>query len=202
MAYLKTYDTQNKELYIQVFPSTRRTATQISARMFSEKPIVDITNKLIDTEGFVITNNNVQGYVSLDSRFEFDLYGYYFNINQVSLIVNAVLSETPDATKIYAKITLDNVPGNNANLSAGIEYQELHGQDTNPGITNDDSVYTGVEFVTEIPSAYPINEKYLLLLKLNNGLWLIPDESKYKFNQQSVKLDFVVDGGVLNTFSV
>ena len=87
-------------------------------------------------------------------------------------------------------------------LSAGIEYQELHGQDTNPGIINDDSVYTGVEFVTKIPSKYPINEKYLLLLKLSNGLWLIPDESKYKFNQSSVKLDFVVDGGVLNTFFV
>ena len=54
MAYINTYNTTGSKLLVQVFPSARRVATQSSARMFSEKSIVEITNKLIDTDGFVL----------------------------------------------------------------------------------------------------------------------------------------------------
>ena len=56
MAYINTYDNEGTKLLVQVFPSSRRVATQSSARMFSEKPVVDITNKLIDTEGLQLVN--------------------------------------------------------------------------------------------------------------------------------------------------
>ena len=64
MAYINTYDKDGTKLLVQVFPSSRRVATQSSARMFSEKPVVDITNKLIDTDGFVISDNSSSGYVT------------------------------------------------------------------------------------------------------------------------------------------
>nr|DAE19001.1 MAG TPA: hypothetical protein [Siphoviridae sp. ctiOl67] len=76
----------------------------------------------------------------------------------------------------------------------------MHGQDTNPGTDNQDSVYTGVEFVSSLPTVIPQNEKYLLLLTFSNGLWKIPDSSKHKFTLKSIEFDFAVDGGVLNTF--
>lgn len=200
MAYINTYDKDGTKLLVQVFPSSRRVATQSSARMFSEKPVVDITNKLIDTDGFVISDNSSSGYVTTTQPFEFDLYGYYFYIDTASLIINSILAENADAKNIYAKIVLDGVPSNSLDFAQGNKFQELHGQDTNPGINNQDSVYTGVEFVTQVPISVPDNEKYLLLLTLTNGLWKIPDESKRKFSLKSIEFDFAVDGGVLNTF--
>lgn len=200
MAYINTYSTNGSKLLVQVFPSARRVATQSSARMFSEKPIVEITNKLIDTDGFVISDNASSGYVVTTSPFEFDLYGYYFYVDRTDLIINAVIAENADSKNIYAKIILDGIPSNSIDFTQNKHFQELHGQDTNPGTDNQDSVYTGVEFVSSLPAVIPQNEKYLLLLTLSNGLWKIPDSSKRKFTLKSIELDFAVDGGVLNTF--
>lgn len=200
MAYINTYNTTGSKLLVQVFPSARRVATQSSARMFSEKSIVEITNKLIDTDGFVISDNASSGYVVTTSPFEFDLYGYYFYVDRTDLIINAVINENAESKNIYAKIILDGVPSNSIDFTQNKQFQELHGQDTNPGTDNPDSVYTGVEFVSSLPAVIPQNEKYLLLLTLSNGLWKIPDSSKRKFSLKSIEFDFAVDGGVLNTF--
>ena len=122
MAYINTYDNEGTKLLVQVFPSSRRVATQSSARMFSEKPVVDITNKLIDTEGFVISNNSTSGYVKTSEPFEFDLYGYYFYIDTTILIINSVIAENADAKNIYAKIVLDGVPSNSLDFAQGNKF--------------------------------------------------------------------------------
>ena len=50
MSYLHTQS-------INVFPSTKRSNKQVSARVMTEASIVRIINKLLDREGCVITKN-------------------------------------------------------------------------------------------------------------------------------------------------
>ena len=65
MSYLNTQS-------INVFPSTKRSNKQVSARLMTEASIVGIINKLIDREGFVITKNED---IYPEHSFEFNIFG-------------------------------------------------------------------------------------------------------------------------------
>ena len=75
---------------ISVFPSTRRMNKQVSARLLSEQSIANQINKLIETDGFVITpedDTSAAGYNPTDP-FEFNIHGYFFYIDTANDIIN------------------------------------------------------------------------------------------------------------------
>ena len=62
---------------INVFPATRRGGSKPLAKLMSEQALVGITNRLIDLEGFVISDVDV---LTDDAPLEFNLFGYYFSM--------------------------------------------------------------------------------------------------------------------------
>lgn len=69
---------------VYVYPSVRRKyGYYTDSRLISEKNLTSIISKLIDTEGYVISDifdeNNI---------FEFNVYGYYFYVSKGSYITS------------------------------------------------------------------------------------------------------------------
>ena len=167
---------------IEVFPSTKRGSYQPSARLMSEASLVNIVNKLIDTDGFVVTpdedvvttnsSGTITGQVT-DKPFEFNIKGYYFRIGQLSYL----LDKFSGASNIYARI----------HLNTADNYIELAEQD-------DDGEYRGLEFTNTEPNE-TANYYYIWLLAKQNGYWVVPIDSRVKF-----VYDFAVgvDGGDLD----
>lgn len=176
MSYLHTQD-------INVFPSARRGNKQVSARLMTEASIVGIINKLIDRKGFVITP-------ALDitptNSFEFNIFGYYFNVNPMQTILDLFDDTTLD---IYGAIIIERT-GN---------YNELWGQDE-PDSSNTNFVYKGIQFLSEEPTNSLLNnsnqELYYLWLLHRDGIdsnWYVPEQSRIKFEFSSLPPD--LDGG-------
>lgn len=153
---------------IKVFPSTRRVATQVDARLMTEASMVGIINQLIGKNGFVITQS-----FNANNPFEFNIFGYYFRVGQGSYVTSSFGS----ATEIWGKITLDTTT-----------YTELSGQD-------EDQVYKGLELVSSEPTASS-TVKYLKLLEKVGNTWRIPESSKLLFNDNQLDID--IDGGVIS----
>lgn len=172
---------------VAVYPSTRRQEMQVSARLLSEQSIVEITNKLIETEGFVITPDEDIDYENVYSNsLEFNVFGYYFVINPMSSIV----SQFNSSLNIYACINMEEVTDDTT-----YSYVELQGQDVNVGTAEEPSYqYQGVYFLDTIPTTGTIPDHYLLLCTRDsvNSQWIIPEESRIKF-KNTIALG--VDGG-------
>lgn len=172
---------------VSVYPSTRRQEHQVSARLLSEQSIVNITNKLIETEGFVITPDDQIDYEDAYSNsLEFNIFGYYFVINPMSSITNLFNS----SLNIYACINISEVTDDTT-----YSYNELQGQDINEGTSETPNwIYQGVYFLDTIPSVGNIPDHYLLLCKRDSTTsnWSIPEESRIKF-KNTIALG--VDGG-------
>lgn len=174
---------------INVFPSTKRGNVQVSARLMSESSMVDIVNRLIDTEGFVITQGSTLGGASVDdtspltltNSYEFNIFGYYFKIDKIQDITS--LFDSTTTVNIYAKITTSTIDN----------YIELSGQDVN-------DAYEGVVFEGKTsgqtpPTPASDNEHILWILTKNSSGWWVPLDSRVKF-----VYDFAigVDGGNLD----
>ena len=165
---------------ISVFPSTRRSHYQVSARLISEKSVSDIINKLIDTNGFVITPDTTeQDTVDFTAPFEFNIHGYYFSIASGQDLISMFSNPSVD-DKIYANIYLD-TSGN---------YIELKGQDVD---VNSIWVYQGVTFSDSDLTEDSNPADYSLLLFVYDGTyWQVPVESRVKFEYNFA---LGVDGG-------
>lgn len=187
IGYLPTED-------IFVFPSSRRMNKQVSARLISEASLANIVNKLIETDGFVITPEPEsgdyveQGFIPTEP-FEFNIYGYYFKADSANKIINLFDNVSPYT--IYANIYLDQ--------STDPNYVELAGQDDyiNESLVN--LYYKGVTFSTENLSEAATNPAdYSLLLfqkeTFSGGTqkWVVPIESRLKF---IYTFSLGVDGG-------
>ena len=162
MAYI---DSSN----IGVFPlSKNRTAdAPINSRLFYENNASNIIRQLINTQGFVISDTvNFDG-SSFISDFEFNLYGYYFNIQSGSRIIDFIAQN-----EVYATLTLSGNP------------PEIDGQD-------DDDQYKGISFVASNPGS----GIYLHILTKENSTWKIPEDSKIKFNLSGIGIS-AIDGKV------
>lgn len=86
---------------VNVFPSTRRVYTQdFSPKLMTELAISRAINMLMDTDGFVISEN-----LNLTDQFEINIHGYYFQINNYSNITS--LFDASITTTIYASILID-----------------------------------------------------------------------------------------------
>ena len=118
---------------IFVFPTTKREQISRSSRLLTEKNLVDIVNRLVDIESFVITRSFIYGGgASLD----FNIYGYYISIDNFDLIIDSVTrGETiTKGSSIWANIFI---------YKTG-DYDELYGSD-------EDGVYSGVIFTFNNP---------------------------------------------------
>lgn len=160
---------------ISVFPSTRRGTQDPKSRLVSESSFANIVNKLIETKGFVITPDPTSGSWgdSDNNSFEFNIYGYYFNISDLSYLFSLFDNQS---SNIYAYIEL----ATNGN------YVELAGQDSMPN-NSSELEYTGVKFVSENPN----KEHELLLFTKSNDIWIVPPESRIRFDFGDI------DGGVI-----
>lgn len=157
---------------ISVYPSARRGVERPESRLVTESALVRIVNKLIDTEGFVISSEFTDA-----SPFEFNIYGYYFKISPANAITSFILSPVENQT-IYGVINL---------ASVSDDITELSGQD-------EDGAYTGIKFTDQEITGDGI--KCLALLKYTSGNWIIVPESKLKFNSSSSQ-QTNVDGGII-----
>ena len=167
---------------IQVFPSTKRGSYHPSARLMSEASLVNIVNKLIDTDGFVVTpdedvittnsSGTITGQVT-NKVFEFNIKGYYFKINTLNDLISSFSSDS----NIYATVHLNTTD----------DYVELAEQD-------DNSEYQGLNFTNTLPNASSGYYSLWLLAK-QGGYWVVPIDSRVKF-----VYDFAigVDGGDLD----
>lgn len=157
---------------IKVFPSARRNdgVNDPFSRLMSESTLVSIVNRLIDTDGFVITNEYVA-----NSPLEFNIHGYYFKVANVGNIVSS-FSSVATGTLVYAIITLSQISG------AALTFLELKNID-------DSGKYQGVLFDTSIPTPTGTDEVYsLAVLEKTSSGWKIPYDSLIKFNN---------DGGLI-----
>ena len=165
---------------IKVFPSAKRNhSNDPFSRLMSESTLVSIVNRLVDTDGFVITES-----YSDSDPFEFNVFGYYFNVTSGSAITSSFSSNDV----IYAVIQISGATGPGQNP---LTFQELTGVD-NPFNPSDarTAVYEGVDFVSALPSGIDNDpsKHYLMILQKVNNVWSIPQSSQIKFN---------TDGGII-----
>lgn len=186
IGYLATED-------IFVFPSARRMNKQVSARLVSEASLANIVNKLIETDGFVITPEPEEGnYIDNgfipNEPFEFNIHGYYFKTNTANDIYKVVFGnsytfDSPasnETSTIYANIYLD--------ISTDPNYVELKVQDGSINELDQGSYFKGVTFSDDNLSQASTNPAdYSLKLfekeTFSGGVskWVVPIESRLKF---------------------
>ena len=167
---------------ITVFPSTRRAGSKPLSRLMSEQALVGLVNKLIDLEGFVISDLET---ITDDSPLEFNLYGYYFSITNPATSLGLGTSYTSGG--VYAHIELVT-----ATADDSLEYQELFGQD-------DGGKYTGLVIDNSLNYS-PQHQGVVKTLKIaelsSSNSWVVPENSKIRFSKDSLDLS-VIDGGII-----
>lgn len=174
---------------ILVYPSASRgqQAEYIDARITTETVVANTINKLIDTDGFIITDlESWNAETGVHSSVEFNLFGYFFTLRNP----DALLETFSTSNAIYAVIALHPV----ATHETGVYRYELFGQDDSTL-----GVYQGIQFNSssayENPEILPDQYKIVSLKifdKVNNS-WELSEDTTFKFYKKSLLFD--VDGG-------
>ena len=154
---------------IFIFPTTKREQISRSSRLLTEKNLVDIVNKLVDVDSFMITKNYSYG---SNKSLEFNIGGYYINVNDFDSVIDLVTNNESvvKGSSIWANIFL---------YKTG-DYEELYGADENGS-------YSGVVFTFNTPINSIGNGGTVKNLELVNFLnssiesAYIPDSSYIKF---------------------
>lgn len=154
---------------IFVFPTTKREQINRSSRLLTEKNLVDIVNRLVDVESFVITKDFIYGD---ESSLDFNIYGYYISIDNFDSVIDSVTfgEEITKGSSIWANIFI---------YKTG-DYEELYGADEN-------GTYSGVVFTLNNPITGTGEDGKVKNLKLvefsNNSVdsAFIPQTSMVKF---------------------
>ena len=184
---------------IKIFPVANRPKKDPAGRLTTEYNLTSLINKLLDVEGFVVTDtdNSVE-----TGAFDFNLHGYFIHIEHIETLISGVNSDKGNGdyyNYIYAVLGISSIESSNQRVDSisGIDY-----------IPDDaeNYVYTGVHFIGT-DSADPndlestINDifnnnvsitKYILkILKKNSddNKYTIPIESKTKFGAKSITID-------------
>lgn len=176
-----------KSNQIKAFPVVNRN-TAVSgdtyAKHTSEATLTGIVNKLINSDGFVITPRNK---IKLNSEFAFNIFGYYFNVTSLEYILEAVFKNVTDSSpwlgSIYAGI----------DLAENGQWTELAGGDETPeadndkeGIDPDTYQYKSVKFTTSLEDLTNTSHYIeLFLLSRNNST-----TDKSTLPSDDIKLDF------------
>ena len=183
MAYLSSNS-------IKIFPAVRRTGSADPfSRLMSESTITSIINRLIDYDGFVITHSAADNKSISSGVFEFNVFGYYIRIADVSELLSNFTSAV-DVDLIYASILLDETetnPGESNNLT----YVQLYGQDTQGSASSYEGVNFGIGQPTNTGS-YTLH--FLPILEKQNDIWVVPETSYLKFSKDTLAL-YDIDGG-------
>lgn len=209
---------------IKAFPVVNRN-TEASgdtyAKHTSEATLAGIVNKLIDSDGFVITPRNK---IKLDGEFAFNIYGYYFNVAKLQYILEAVIKNETDINSntwprsVYAGIDLEK-NGQWLELAGSDETSEVY-NDKEKTIDPNTYQYTSVKFTTSSEDLKKMSHyiELFLLSKLGSNdveVVLPSDDLKLDFswtdsgntyeiyvkNNNYIKfsgISFKVDGGDLN----
>jgi len=204
-----------KSPYIGAFPVVNRTASKsgdIYARHTTEEMLSGIVNKLIDTNGFVITTQSEFG---LDRPFAFNIYGYYFKTQNDTVTDPSTISDPSKLEGTLRRIIelFDNIGiGDEIYAHAAIEkngqWTELYGLDYTDDITPSETsiyYYSGVEFIlkkaNESAPVSTTTDFYIPLVKYVGDTdvawesgWYVPDINYLKFNKNSFTISRI-DGG-------
>ena len=153
---------------ITAFPLAKNRESDRKSNLFYEENIANIVNQLIDTQGFIITNDvdfisieNGQLQMSADKVFQFSLGGRLFTITSDPSTNYTIMTVTSGQT-VYAYIKLD-------------DNGEVDGQD-------EEEYYKGLVLDTSVPN----DADYVLpLFNINGSEVTIPDESYLKLSLNS-----------------
>ena len=150
---------------ISIFPTPDR-STDPQARLITEFNLVNIVNRLVDKDSFVISYDDTPDSNSNQNKITFNIHGYW---------IEADLKDSDlDKGNLYASISITSKSNTNP-------FAELIGQDSSSG------TYTGVKFSTDPFKGD--DAKYSLQL-LAGGK--VPEDSWVKFtnsNHRSVTID-------------
>lgn len=151
-----------KSTDISIFPLAKPRQNNIS-RLFYEQNVTNLLRQLMDTDGFIIQPCELDGN-KCKGELIFNLYGYYFKIND-----GATLVDDLNGKYIVATIKLtENEP------------VEIDGQD-------DNDLYTGLNIICRdtISNDNP-NVKTLTIFEKVDNNWQPCSSSFNKFNPQSL----------------
>lgn len=172
---------------ISIFPTPNRgTNYQPQARLVTEFNLVNIVNRLVDKESFVISYDNTPA--GIENNIIFNIYGYWIkaNLKDNSLLTNASNS------LLYARIKV-----------VGSDFIELDGTDEKDTSSTEAStevkyLYKGVDFLTENPGPDAGGYHSLKLLEKVSGTWQVPEDSKVRFTTGTETRSVTIDDGDLD----
>ena len=155
---------------ILVFPTTKREVNDRKARLLTEQNLVDIVNRLLDVDSFVITKD-----FDINGSFEFNIHGYFFKIDDIGDIIRLIVDgETSGGSTINSG---DCIYASIHTFITG-DYEELYGVDENGS-------YDGVVFTLNEPIQN--TDKFLKILQYSSsGNWFVPRSSYAKFDGNSL----------------
>ena len=139
----------------------------------TEQSIARIINTLIDKDGFVISSD------INDDSFEFNIYGYYFQVKNFNTFLNGTFN---NATDVYAAILIDQTDP---------AFNELY-------VPADSTNFQGVTFTADLPTS--TGDQILKYIKIahrdstDTSQWDVAPESKQKLNFDSLTIT-EIDGG-------
>ena len=164
---------------ISIFPTPNRgTNYQPQARLVTEFNLVNIVNRLVDKESFVISYDNTPA--GIENNIIFNIYGYWIkaNLKDNSLLTNASNSS------LYARIQVKKLSNS--------DFTELQGEDKN-------NTYSGVEFLARNPGTDSDGWHSLKLLEKVSGTWQVPEDSKVRFTTGTQTRSVTIDDGDLDS---
>lgn len=161
---------------ISIFPTPNR-GTDPQARLITEFNLVNIVNRLVDKESFVISYDNTPA--GIENNIIFNIYGYWIkaNLKNNSLLTNASNSS------LYARIQVKKLSNS--------DFTELQGEDKN-------NTYSGVEFLAGNPGTDSDGWHSLKLLEKVSGTWQVPEDSKVRFTTGTQTRSVTIDDGDLD----
>lgn len=159
---------------ISIFPTPNRVATyQREARLITESNLINIVNRLVDKDSFVIS------YTAAQNKITFNIHGYWIEADLTQ-------SDLLTGDSLYARIQVI--------ASEGSAFTELQGSDTD-GIN---STYSGVEFLTEYSGVDADGYYSLKLLEKVGDTWQVPEDSWVKFTTNATTRSITIDDGDLD----
>lgn len=172
---------------ISIFPTPNRgTNYQPQARLVTEFNLVNIVNRLVDKESFVISYDNTPA--GIENNIIFNIYGYWIkaNLKDNSLLTNASNS------LLYARIKV-----------VGSDFIELDGTDEKDTSSTEAStevkyLYKGVDFLTENPGPDAGGYHSLKLLEKVGSTWQVPEDSWVRFTTGTETRSVTIDDGDLD----
>lgn len=161
---------------ISIFPTPNR-GTDPQARLITEFNLVNIVNRLVDKDSFVISYDNTPA--APENNIIFNIYGYWIKAN---LKGNSLLTSASNSL-LYARIQVKKLSDS--------AFTELQGEDIN-------GTYSGVEFLTGNPGTDSDGWHSLKILEKVDGKWQIPEDSWVKFTTSATTRSVTIDDGDLD----